>query len=222
MKREVGVIDEEVGSIRVLAKINRMQAFYGRGELDHPRFSEDHEYAPAVGTIVCDLEFLSQLVKRLNVRNPPGIKIHRCGAIIRFVSHLQCTLVAMNLNRIFGRADIVDVVGLGEQMDRRLTVKQEEVRADGTARYLGGILSKDGAVGSRGMTIVGRDTISKESISIGARRYRKMHKRWNRNGVVYLRKDEDACVFAGHRGVVRLLSCHGMNLIRTFLVRAYC
>ena len=127
MKREVGIIDEEVDSIWVLAKINCMQAFYCRGELDHPRFCEDHEYAPAVGTIVCDLEFLSQLLKRLNVRNPPGIKIYRCGAKIRFVSHLQCTLVAMNSNRIFGRADIVDVVGLGEQMDRRLTVKQEEV-----------------------------------------------------------------------------------------------
>ena len=60
MKRKVGIIDEEVGSIRVLAKINRMQAFYRRGELDHPRFSEDLIYAPAVGTIVCDLEFLSQ------------------------------------------------------------------------------------------------------------------------------------------------------------------
>ena len=41
----------------------------------------------------------------------------------------------------------MDVVGLGEQMDRRLTVEQEEVRADGTARHLGCILSKDGAVG---------------------------------------------------------------------------
>ncbi len=85
--------------------------------------------------------------------------------------------------------DIVDMVRLGEQMDRRLTVKQEEVRVDGMARHLGGILSKDGAVGSRGMTIVGRDTILKESISIGARRYHKMHWRWNRNGVIHLCKD---------------------------------
>ena len=128
----------------------------------------------------------------------------------------------MNSNRIFGRADIVDVVGLGEQMDRRLTVKQEEVQADGMARYLGGILSKDGAVGSRGMATVGRDTISKESLSVGARRYSKMHRRWNRNGVVHLHKDEDACVFTGYIGVVRLLSCYDVNLIRRFLVRAYC
>jgi len=71
------------------------------------------------------------------------------------------------------------------------------------------------------MTIVGRDTISKESISIDARRYSKTHGRWNRNGVVHLHKDEDAHVFPGHRGVVRLLSCHGVNLIRRFLVRAY-
>ena len=60
MKRKAGIIDEEVGSIRVLAKINRMQAFFSRGKLDHPRFSEVLEYTPAVGTIVCDLEFLSQ------------------------------------------------------------------------------------------------------------------------------------------------------------------
>ena len=92
----------------------------------------------------------------------------------------------------------MDVVGLGEQMDRRLTVEQEEVRADGTARHLGCILSKDGAVGSRGMIIVGRDTNTKESISIGARRYSKTHGRWNRNGVVHLCKDENALVFDGH------------------------
>ena len=136
-------------------------------------------------------------------------------------SRLQRTLVAMNSNRIFGRTDIVDMVGLGEQMDRQLTVKQEEVRADRTARHLGGILSKDGAVGSRGMTIVGRNTISKESISISARRYSKSHGRWNRNGVVHLCKDEDAPVFTGHKGVVRL-SFHGVNLLRRFLGRAYC
>jgi hypothetical protein len=106
-------------------------------------------------------------------------------------------------------------------MDRRLTVKQEEVRADGTARHKGGILSKDGAGWSRGMTIVGRETISKESISIGARRYIRTYGRWNRNGVVHLCKDEDTRVCTGHRGVVRL-SCHGVNLLRRFLVRANC
>jgi hypothetical protein len=127
----------------------------------------------------------------------------------------------MNSNRIFGRMDIVDVDGLGEQMDRRLTVKQEEVRANWTARHLGGIFSKDGAIGSKGMTIVGRNTISKESISISARRYSKTHGRWNRNGVVYLYKDEDAPIFTGHRGIVRL-GCHFVNLLRRFLGRAYC
>ena len=75
MKCEVGFIDKEVGSIWVLAKINRMQAFYRRGELDHPRFSEDLIYAPAVGTIVCDLEFLSQSPWNQNTQvcrqNPP-------------------------------------------------------------------------------------------------------------------------------------------------------
>ena len=112
----------------------------------------------------------------------------------------------------------MDVVGLREQMDRRLTVKQEEVRADGTARHLGGILSKDGAVWSRGMIVMGRETISKESISIGARR---THGRWNWNGVAHLCKDEDTLFCTGHRGIVRL-SCHGVNLLRRFLVRANC
>ena len=55
-------------------------------------------------------------------------------------------------------------------MNRRLTVKQQEVRADGTARHVGGILSKDDGVRSRGTVIVGRDTLSKECISISARR----------------------------------------------------
>ena len=64
----------------------------------------------------------------------------------------------------------MDVVGLGEQMDRQLAVKQQEVQADGTARHVSGILSEDGGIGSRGMVIVGRDTLSKECISISARR----------------------------------------------------
>jgi hypothetical protein len=77
-------------------------------------------------------------------------------------------------------------------MDRRLTVKQEEVRVDGAARHLGGILCKDGAIG-----------------------------RWNRNGIVHLCQDEDALFFTGYRGIVRF-SCHGVNLLRRFLVREYC
>ena len=57
-------------------------------------------------------------------------------------------------------------------------------------------MGKDGANRSRGKTIVGRDTITKESISIGAMRHSKTHGRWNRNGVVHLCKDENALVFA--------------------------
>ena len=96
-------------------------------------------------------------------------------------------------------------------------MKQQEVRADGTARHVGGILSKDGAVGSRGMTIVGRDTFSKECISISARRDGTTH---GRNGVVHLGKNEHNVVLTGRRGIIRL-SDHGVNLFRRFLVRAY-
>ncbi len=79
-------------------------------------------------------------------------------------------------------------------------------------------MSKDGAVWSRGMTVVGRETISKESISIGVRR---THGRWDWKGVGHLCKDEDTLVCTRHRGIVRL-SCHGVNLLRRFLVRENC
>jgi hypothetical protein len=71
----------------------------------------------------------------------------------------------MNTNRIFGRANIVNVIGLGEEMDCRLAVEKEEVRADGTARSWGDILSED-SVGGRSD---GTGITSTESISIGAR-----------------------------------------------------
>jgi hypothetical protein len=67
------------------------------------------------------------------------------------------------------------------------------------------------------MTIVGRDTFTKECISKSARRDGTTH---GRNGVVHLGKNKHAVILTGRRGIVRL-SSHGVNLFRRFLVRAY-
>jgi hypothetical protein len=99
----------------------------------------------------------------------------------------------VDANRVFGRTDVVDMVRLREEMDRRLAVKEEEVGADGTTRHRrvrrrSGILSEE-----RSVSIV----------------------------IVDLGEDEDTVVCTGHRCIIGLRG-DSMNLLGRFFGRAYC
>jgi len=124
-----------------------MEAFVGRLEFDQTRASENLKYTPTIGAIVSDLELLSELVERENVSNAPGIKEDWCMTKISFVSGVKGALVAVDANGMGSRANISDVSGVGEEVDRRLTIQEDEIRADGTTSRRVSLLSQDDTVG---------------------------------------------------------------------------
>jgi len=55
------------------------------------------------------------------------IKIDGSVTEVHLLKRLQSAFVAMNTNRSHDRTNVVDVVGLGEEVNRRLAVEKEEV-----------------------------------------------------------------------------------------------
>ena len=65
-----------------------METFRSGFELTHPLSCENLEYTPTIGTVICHLEFLSQLVTGEDVRNAPGVEVDRCITKIGFLGSL--------------------------------------------------------------------------------------------------------------------------------------
>ena len=88
---------------------------------------------------------------------------------------LQSAFVTVNVNKVPGWADVSDVVGVREEMNRRLAVEKEEVGANGTTRRRGGScrsgrLSKEHSVRRRVVDVVvdlGKD---KDTVVLAHRR----------------------------------------------------
>ena len=94
--------------------------------------SVDLEDTAAIRAVICDLEFLAKLVEQEDICYPPRVKVHRSISKIRLLISLQSAFVAVNANRVCGRADVSDVIGVREEMNCRLADEKEEVGANGT------------------------------------------------------------------------------------------
>ena len=92
-------------------------------EFDHPFRSENLEDTAAIGTVICQFEFLTQLVQGEDISNAPGIEVDGCMSKIGLLGSLESPLVAVDADRSSGWMDVVDVFRLREEMDRGLTVK---------------------------------------------------------------------------------------------------
>lgn len=72
-----GIINQHVGCSRVISKIEGVEAFSCRAELDYPMGSVNFENSPLISAIICYPKFLAEAIKRENVSYPSSIKINR-------------------------------------------------------------------------------------------------------------------------------------------------
>ena len=150
----------------IVTEIDSMQAIGCRLELDHPCRGKNLEDAISVRAIIRDLEFLTQLVERENVRNAPGIEINRSVPKIGHLSGLQRPLVAMDPNRSRSRTYVVDVLRLREKVNGRLAVEEDQIFIEWATGRRRSTLGEDGLAGGGG------DRLGEEHLSIGSRTMR--------------------------------------------------
>ena len=140
------IIDKDIGGIRVLTKIDGMKTFHGGFELHHPRFSENFEDPTMIRTVIDDLELLAELVEGAKIHDAPGVKVNQRVAKICLFGGLQCALVAVDMDRVGGWMNIIDVLRFGKEMNSILAIEKDKVRTDETTSWWGGSLSQENAV----------------------------------------------------------------------------
>ena len=74
-------------------------------------------------TIIGDMMLLAKEEKRENIGDAILINIYLTGAKIGNIGGRHDPFIAVNLNRMFSRTDIIDMIRVGEQVDRALAVK---------------------------------------------------------------------------------------------------
>ena len=74
-------------------------------------------------TIIGDMMLLAKEEKRENIGDAILINIYLVGANIGNVGGRHDPFIAVDLNRMFSRTDIIDMIRVGEQVDRALAVK---------------------------------------------------------------------------------------------------
>jgi hypothetical protein len=84
-----------------------------------------------VSAIVGDTELAPQAVERQDVGNPIRIEVDRSIAKIGLRRGGHSTTVAVDMNGFLGRADVVDVRRVGEEVNRQLAVEENKIRVNG-------------------------------------------------------------------------------------------
>ncbi len=107
-----------------------MKALRGRFELDEPLGRVNFEHPATIMAIVCDVVFFGKQEEGEDVSNAVIVDIDFVRAKIRDIVGRHDTLVAVDLDGMGSGMDIVDVGGIGEEVDGALTVEEEEAGGD--------------------------------------------------------------------------------------------
>ena len=84
-----------------------------------------------ISAIVGDTELASKAVERQDVGNPIRIEIDRSISKIGLRRGGHGPAVAVDMNGFLGRADVVDVRRIGEEVYCRLAVEENKIRVNG-------------------------------------------------------------------------------------------
>ena len=127
------IIDENVGGVWSILEIKYVETIWSRRKLDHPRRSKYLEDTPAIFAVVGDLKLLAKLIEGEDIGNTPSVEVNRSIPEVGLLGSVQCTFVAMNPDRSSSRANVGDMLRLGEEVNRGLAIQEEEIRADWAA-----------------------------------------------------------------------------------------
>ena len=89
-----------------------------------------------ISAIVGDTELASKAVERQDVGNPIRIEIDRSVSKISLRGGGHGPAVAVDMNGFWGRADVVDVRRVGEEVYCRLAVEEDKIRVNGRCWYV--------------------------------------------------------------------------------------
>ena len=91
-----------------------METFGSWLELDNAMLCMDLEDTITIRVVVGHPKFASQVVERKDIGNSTGVEIHRCVAKIGLRRGEHSATVAIDLNWVFGRANVLDMRRVGE------------------------------------------------------------------------------------------------------------
>ena len=108
-----------------------MKTLGSRFKLHNAVLRMDLKDTLTVSAIVGDTELAPQAVERQDVGNPIRIEVDRSIAKIGLRRGGHSTAVAVDMNGFLGRADVVDVRRVGEEVYCRLAVEENKIRVNG-------------------------------------------------------------------------------------------
>ena len=110
----VCVIDQQESSFRIILEVQRMETLGSRLEFYNALLRMDLEDTITIRAVIGHPEFASQAVERKDVGNSARVEIHRHVAKIGLRCGGHSATVAMDLNGVLGRANVLDVRQVGE------------------------------------------------------------------------------------------------------------
>ncbi len=131
---QVCIVDKEESRFGVVTKVEVVEAARSRFELKNTIFGGNPKNAATIMAIVHDMIFLPELEQGKAIGNTGFIKIHPNVTKIGFFGGELGALVAVILNGVRCGADVGDMIGIAEEINHGLTVKEKEVLVDSLAR----------------------------------------------------------------------------------------
>ena len=111
-----------------------METFGSRFKLNNAVLRMDLKDTMTISAIVGYTELAPQVVERKDIGNPIRIEVDRSVAKICLRCGEHSTAVAVDMNGFLGRADVVDVRWIGEEVHRRLAVEENKIRVNDRPR----------------------------------------------------------------------------------------
>jgi hypothetical protein len=89
------------------------------------------ENTATIAAVVCNVVLLRQEIKQQNIGDSNLFEVHFVGSKVGDSVGGYDTLVAVDIDWVISRTDIVDMVWIKKKIYGALTVKEEEVGVDG-------------------------------------------------------------------------------------------
>ena len=118
----ISIIDKDKSGVRVIMKIKGMQTAAHGSKLNHPPLGIDFEDTATTLAIIRDVELLPQLIKQKDICNAVGIEIYWCVTKVSIEFSIQRLLIAMHPNGPCCGANVINMIGLREEVDRGLAI----------------------------------------------------------------------------------------------------
>jgi hypothetical protein len=89
----------------------------------------------SIEAIIDDTKLFTKVVEKENIYNSARVKVVWRISEVCLFSGCHRTFVAMHMNRRFSRTNILDMNRISEEVNSRMTIKKDQLRANGSAQH---------------------------------------------------------------------------------------